>query len=169
MPHFDYATCDLDDCDLCAAVNAAQLAAGVTPRVPLSPSASLGDGIAVQVKALQLKLQNDYMSILDVQQYANDGDTQLRDELIQMMVDHALPAAAVAGVLDFDPSLLDGVKADIAALKAVKPAAAVAPAPGAVTGSVNGVVTALTLWVGTKAQYDAITAKDLTGTVYIVQ
>lgn len=31
---------------------------------------------------------------------------------------------------------------------------------GNVTGSVNGVTTAMTLWTGTQAQYDAIVSKD---------
>jgi hypothetical protein len=39
--------------------------------------------------------------------------------------------------------------------------------PGLVSGSVNGTATALTLWTGTKAQYDAIVTKDAS-TVYAV-
>jgi len=39
---------------------------------------------------------------------------------------------------------------------------------GKVTGSVNGVLTSLTVWTGTQAQYDAIGTKDLDSTIYVV-
>lgn len=42
------------------------------------------------------------------------------------------------------------------------------PAVAAVTGSVAGVVTPLTLWVGTRDQYDAIGVYD-DETVYVVK
>jgi hypothetical protein len=127
-----------------------------------------------------------YSTTEDVQSYANDGDAQTltdageyadaadallaekiaqsHDELVQMVIDHAVPAAAVAAAASFDPKVIDQAKADILALQnADKLQAATA-----VTGSKGGAAAPLILWTGTKIQYDALTTKD-PGTVYFIQ
>jgi hypothetical protein len=127
-----------------------------------------------------------YSTTEDSQSYADDGNTQTlrdaseyadaadalladkiaqsHDELVNLIIDHAVPAAAVAAAASIDPKVIDQAKADIVALQnADKLQAATA-----VTGSKGGAATALILWTGTKIQYDALTTKD-PGTVYFIQ
>jgi hypothetical protein len=113
----------------------------------------------------------DTQTLQDASEYADAADAlladkiaQSHDELVNLIIDHAVPAAAVAAAASFDPKVLDQAKADIVALQnADKLQAATA-----VTGSKGGAASALILWTGTKIQYDALTTKD-PGTVYFIQ
>ena len=144
--------------------------------------------LAIQAKldALPQPDLTQYSTTEEAQSYADDGDAQTlmeantyadtadevlankiaesHDDLVNLIIDHAVPAAAVAAVAAIDPKVIDQAKLDILALQnADKLQAATA-----VTGSKAGTAAALTLWTGTKVQYDALTTKD-PGTVYLIQ
>ena len=113
----------------------------------------------------------DSQTLTDASEYADAADAllaekiaQSHDDLVNLIIDHAVPAAAVAAAAAMDPKVIDQAKLDIAALQK----ADTLQAATAVTGSKAGVAAALTLWTGTKVQYDALTLKD-PGTVYLIQ
>jgi hypothetical protein len=113
----------------------------------------------------------DSQTLTDASEYADAADAllaekiaQSHDELVNLIIDHAVPAAAVSAAAAIDPKVIDQAKLDIAALQNADRLQAAT----AVTGSKAGAAAALVLWTGTKVQYDALTAKD-PGTVYLIQ
>jgi hypothetical protein len=171
----------------------ANLPQGGTAFDPTNIYDTFNDKLDALVLAIDAKIAaipapdiSAYSTTEDAQSYANDGDAQTltdaneyadaadallvekiaqsHDELVNLIIDHAVPAAAVVAAASFDPKVIDQAKADILALQnADKLQAATA-----VTGSKGGAASALILWTGTKIQYDALTTKD-PGTVYFIQ
>jgi trans-2-enoyl-CoA reductase len=121
-------------------------------------------------------------ALADAQTYTDAAKEELvekiatsHDEVVQLVIDHAVPAAAAAAAGAFDPTVLDPIRtafttADTALSTRIDSIekASTAAAKAAVSGSLAGVAGPLTLWTGTKAQYDALTTKDA-GTVYFIQ